>query len=140
MAVVLRGNRLGVHPGTAYAALPEADRAALRTYRAELKALLRHGYTPADIEQPATAPPPEAEPPQADTIGREDYDALGLFELRGVLTHAFGDEFARRIVRGEISRDYAMAITAQQRRDYADLGADRPRRVRVTTDGSITNG
>jgi hypothetical protein len=46
-----------------------------------------------------------------------DNSDLGLFEMNGVLTHALGDEFAQKILSGEVSREEALKITRRARRD-----------------------
>ena len=128
----LRRGRLAVQPPQAYAALSDADRAALRAHRRELKELVR------DDAPPEPPPPPRVRVSTADasddapariapkSISPDEYDAVGLFTMRGVLTHALGDDVACRILRGEIPRAEAIEIEQARRRECLSL-TRRPR-------------
>jgi hypothetical protein len=63
----------------------------------------------------ATRPSPAAPPPPP--LLPSEYASLGLRVENGVVTHALGDEFAERILRGDISPEEARAMQQRRKRD-----------------------
>jgi hypothetical protein len=64
--------------------------------------------------EPATSKSRGGERPPNEEVKPEDYDACGLFVLpeSGQVTHAAGDDFAQRILSGEISLEDAKRMAA----------------------------
>ena len=128
----LRRGRLAVQPPQAYAALSDADRAALRAHRRELKELVRNDVPPEALPAPRLRVSTGERSDDARAclapkgISPDEYDAFGLFKIRGVVSHAMGDEFAQRILRGEIPRAEAIEIEQARRRECLSL-TRRPR-------------
>jgi hypothetical protein len=62
-------------------------------------------------------------------LGREQWQAVGLFEARGFITHALGDDHAARILRGEISYDQAVADEKEALRRADEMACGNARRL-----------
>jgi hypothetical protein len=56
-----------------------------------------------------------------DTILRSEYPELGLSVVNGIVTHALGDEFAQRILDGDVTRDEAIAMQRRKERDVGSM-------------------
>jgi hypothetical protein len=71
----------------------------------------------------------EAEPPQPHELPREHWDAVGLIVLEnGTVTHALGDDYAQKILTGEISFEDAVARQRRAERDANNMVASNYRR------------
>jgi hypothetical protein len=115
ISFVIRGRdethdgRLWICP--ADARITDAERALIKIHRAELK-----DYACGDLPAPlsdAPQPPPRPRLSPAvtkSTVPESDYPALGLSVVRGIVTHPLGDEFAQRILSGDVPQDEARAM------------------------------
>jgi hypothetical protein len=117
IGLALRRNRLLVRPASAHRRLTDAELAYVREHRASLKKFLIDGQPQAAPPVASNVAPPTAKP----QVTPDDYDALGLFVVRGVVTHGLGDDYAQRILRGDITREHAGALARAQVNECAAL-------------------